>query len=347
MVYRFLKAGYIVVDDLYNTPEEDNSVVIRSLPAASHIESLPDVKKEYEAVSANPNDENVKNLGNSIVEILRGFRSPALGIGAESIKQSLKNLDKEVTEALLPKVTAKQQLDAYKGVLDNLQMIVNEINQEDDHVRLTKLRSVRNYKENLEEYNQINSRLDDNQIQLDKARQSVANVIWYFNNQELSTRTLEKQDPEVYSQWFAKAKEEWNNFTQNHGGAFRAPDQALNTVLEKTFKSEEPSPNYFSYLFTLLPILLVVLVLYLIFARQMKGMGTTAMNFGKSPARLMVKGENKITFKDVAGVDEAMEELQEIVEFLKNPQKFTSLGGRIPKGVLMHRPSGNRKNSDS
>lgn len=337
------KAGYVVVDDLYNTPEEDNSVVIRSLPSASHIESLTDVKKEYETASANPTDDNVKNLGNSISEILRNFRSPALGIGSESIKQNLKNIDKEVTDALVPTITSKQRLDAFKGVLDNLQSVVNEINQEDDHVRLTKLRSVRNYKENLEEYNQINSRLDDNQIQLDKARQSVANVIWYFNNKELSTRALEKQDPEVYSQWFAKAKEEWTNFTQNRGGAFRAPDQALNTVLEKTFKSEEPSPNYFSYLFTLMPILLVVLVLYLIFARQMKGMGTTAMNFGKSPARLMVKGENKITFKDVAGVDEALEELEEIVEFLKNPQKFTALGGRIPKGVLCIGPPGTGK----
>ncbi len=57
----------------------------------------------------------------------------------------------------------------------------------------------------------------------------------------------------------------------------------------------------------------------------MKGMGNTAMNFGKSPPRLLSKGENKVTFKDVAGVDEALEELQEIVEFLKNPQKFTSL----------------------
>ncbi len=169
------------------------------------------------------------------------------------------------------------------------------------------------------------------------------NVIWFFNNQEISTRTLEKQDPEVFNQWFAKAKEEWNNFSHNRGGIFRAPDQPLNGVLEKTFKSEEPSPNYFSYLFTLMPVLLVLLVLYLIFARQMKGMGNTAMNFGKSPASLLNKGDNKITFKDVAGVDEALEELQENLEFLKSPQKFTSLGGRIPKGVLCIGPPGTGK----
>ena len=242
-----------------------------------------------------------------------------------------------------PQADLNRKLQVYSGALSGLKDVIQELNQEEDHIRLTQLRSVRNYKETLDEYNQVNTRLEDNQIQLDKARQAVVNTIWFFNNQELSTRMLEKQDPDTFNQWFGKAKEEWNNFNHNRGGIFRAPDQPLNTVLEKTFKSEEPSPNYFSYLFTLLPVFLVMLVLYLIFARQMKGMGTTAMNFGKSPARLMNKGENKVTFKDVAGVDEALEELTEIVEFLKNPQKFTALGGRIPKGVLCIGPPGTGK----
>jgi cell division protease FtsH len=90
-------------------------------------------------------------------------------------------------------------------------------------------------------------------------------------------------------------------------------------------------------------VLLVLSVLYFIFSRQVKGMGSNAMSFGKSPAKLLVKGQNKITFKDVAGVDEAIEELQEIVEFLKSPQKFTALGGRIPKGVLCVGPPGTGK----
>ena len=93
----------------------------------------------------------------------------------------------------------------------------------------------------------------------------------------------------------------------------------------------------------LLPALLVVLVLYFIFSRQMKGMGTNAMNFGKSPAKLMAKGTNKVTFKDVAGVDEAIEELQEIVEFLKIPKNLRHLGGHIPKGVLCIGPPGTGK----
>lgn len=336
------KGGYVVIDDFYNTPEEDHSVVIKTLPK-SNIESLNELQAELSRAKQNPSNVSLKNLGHGISELLRNFRSPALGIGSETIKQTLKTVDKEVAEANTQEMSLSQRLNIYGKALGNIQGVVEELNQQEDHVRLGKLRSVRGYKEALDEYNQTNTRLADNQIQLDKSRIAVSTVTWYFNNQELTTRALEKQDPEVYGQWFAKEKEEWSNFQHNRGGVFRAPDQPLNTVLEKTFKSEEPSPNYLSYLFTMMPVLLVILVLYLIFARQMKGMGTTAMNFGKSPARLLNKGENKITFKDVAGVDEALEELQEIVEFLKNPQKFTALGGRIPKGVLCIGPPGTGK----
>lgn len=336
------KGGYVVVDDFYNTPDEDYSVVLKTLSKGT-TESLSDLQVELAEAEKSSTPQALKNLSNGINELLRNFRSPALGIGSESIKQTLKTIDKDISDANSEQIPSAQRLLVYSKSLESLQSVVEELNQQEDHIRLTKLRSVRNYKETLDEYTQINNRLEDNQIQLDKARQSVSNVIWYFNNQELSTKALEKQDPEIFSQWFGKAKEEWQNFNTNRGGIFRAPDQPLNVVLEKTFKSEEPAPNYFSYLFTLLPVLLVVLVLYLIFARQMKGMGNTAMNFGKSPAKLLNKADNKITFKDVAGVDEALEELQEIVEFLKSPQKFTSLGGRIPKGVLCIGPPGTGK----
>jgi cell division protease FtsH len=338
------KGGYVVVDDLYNTPENDHSVIIKTVPRDSHVESLADLEFQVAQLHQNPSEEEFKNLRLGITHFLRNFRSPALGIGSETMKQTLKTLDQQVSESEQMQGTSTiTRLGFYDTILSNLQKVVDTLNQPEDHVRLTKLRSVRNYKEALDEYNQINTRLSDNQIQLNKARQSVAHVIWYFNNQELSTRALERQDSEIFHQWFSKAKEEWNNFSQNRGGVFRAPDQPLNTVLEKTFKSEEPSPNYMSYLFTFLPVLLVMLALYLIFARQMKGMGNAAMSFGKSPARLLNKADNKVTFKDVAGVDEALEELQEIVEFLKNPQKFTSLGGRIPKGVLCIGPPGTGK----
>jgi cell division protease FtsH len=327
------KGGFVIVDDLYNTPNEDNSIIVTSVPS-SNVESLARLKEDYQTVQKDPKDSAVKELENGIHQLVRGLRSPTFGIGSESIKQTLRTIDQDLTNAASLSIQEKLQISL--NSLDSLQSIFTELDQVEDHVRLSKLRSVRSYKELLDENSQINNRLDDNQIQLDKARQSVANVIWYFNNQELSTRSLEKQDPEVFGQWFTKAKEEWTNFNHNRGGIFRAPDQPLNTVMEKSFKSEEPTTNYFSYLFSFMPILLVLFVLWMIFSKQMKGMGNTAMNFGKSPAKLMNKGENKITFKDVAGVDEALEELQEIVEFLKNPQKFTILGGT----------SGNWKNID-
>ena len=190
---------------------------------------------------------------------------PQLGIGNESVKQNLKNVDDLLAEANNTQADSAFKLAAYEKALGELQFVVNNLNEVEDHVRLSKLRSVRNYKELLDESTQLASRLEDNEIQLDKARQAISHVIWFFNNQELSTRALEKQDPEIFNHWFTNAREEWNNFAQNRGGIFKAPDQPLNTVLEKTFKSEEPTPNYFNYLFTIMPVLLVILVLYFIF----------------------------------------------------------------------------------
>ncbi len=92
-----------------------------------------------------------------------------------------------------------------------------------------------------------------------------------------------------------------------------------------------------------LPIALFLLVLYFFFRSQIKMAGKGALNFGKSKARMLSRDKNKVTFRDVAGVDEAKEEVQELVEFLKDPKKFQKLGGRIPKGVLMVGPPGTGK----
>ncbi len=83
------------------------------------------------------------------------------------------------------------------------------------------------------------------------------------------------------------------------------------------------------------PIFLFLLILYFFFRQQIRMAGKGALNFGKSKARMLSRDKNKITFKDVAGVEEAKEEVTEIVEFLRDPKKFQKLGGRIPKGVLM------------
>ncbi len=337
------KNGYIVVDSTYSTPEKDNSVTINEL-SKKNIASLASLQASFDALGTRPTAAGLHDLGKQLGDLTSAFRSPMLGIGNEAIKQKLKAIDKSIDEANNnDKQPLEAKLSTYGVALTDLKAIAEDINQFEDHARLSKLRSVRNYLDSMQEYSLLATKLDDNQAQLEKARQAVANVIWFYNNQELSTRALEKQDSEQYSHWFMTAKEEWDGFAANKGGIFKAPDQPLNTVLEKTFKSEVPAPNYFSYLLTAMPLILIALVLYFVFSRQMKGMGTNAMNFGKSPAKLLVKGTNKITFKDVAGIDEAREELQEIVDFLKNPQKFTALGGHIPKGVLCIGPPGTGK----
>ena len=100
-----------------------------------------------------------------------------------------------------------------------------------------------------------------------------------------------------------------------------------------TAKPEEDS-NWFQVFLSWVPMLLLIGV-WIFFMRQMQVGGGKALSFGKSRARLMSDSQEKVTFDDVAGIDEAKDELQEIIEFLRDPRKFTRLGGRIPKGVLL------------
>ncbi len=115
----------------------------------------------------------------------------------------------------------------------------------------------------------------------------------------------------------------------------------LNEDLEKrllnspVFTTSEPNTFVMSLLFTVLPILVVAVLIYFFFIRQIKMAGKGAMSFGKSKARMLSKDKNRTTFKDVAGVEEAKDEVYELVDFLKDPKKFQKLGGRIPKGILM------------
>ncbi len=104
--------------------------------------------------------------------------------------------------------------------------------------------------------------------------------------------------------------------------------------VEITAKPKDDSPWYTTLLVSWLPMLVLVGV-WIFFMRQMQSGGGKAMSFGKSRARLMTESSVKVTFKDVAGIEEAKEEVAEIIEFLKDPKKFTRLGGRIPKGVLL------------
>jgi cell division protease FtsH len=110
------------------------------------------------------------------------------------------------------------------------------------------------------------------------------------------------------------------------------------------FSIKEPQNNgiFLQLLFNIGPFV-VLIAIWFFMLRQMQSGGNKAMSFGKSRARLLSMQQKKITFKDVAGVDEAKEELKEIIEYLREPQKFQKLGGRIPKGVLLVGPPGTGK----
>ena len=106
--------------------------------------------------------------------------------------------------------------------------------------------------------------------------------------------------------------------------------------------SEEGMPTFFAVLLNWFPMLLLIGV-WIFFMRQMQSGGGKAMGFGKSRARMLTEMSGRVTFEDVAGIDEAKMELEEIVDFLKDPHKFQRLGGRIPKGVLLVGPPGTGK----
>ncbi|MCL4219443.1 MAG: AAA family ATPase, partial [Candidatus Hydrogenedentes bacterium] len=115
----------------------------------------------------------------------------------------------------------------------------------------------------------------------------------------------------------------------------------LNKGIEWTQKDE--SNLLVSFLFNVVPLILIVAVFWFFMFRQVQGGSNKALSFGKSRARLVNHSDKVVTFDDVAGVDEAKEELQEIIEFLREPKKFSRLGGKIPKGVLLVGPPGSGK----
>ena len=117
--------------------------------------------------------------------------------------------------------------------------------------------------------------------------------------------------------------------------AFLTRDKEDQLFASEKVTASQPNTMLMSVLWSVAPFVLIGLLFWFFFIRQIKIAGKGALSFGKSKARMLAKDRNKTTFKDVAGVEEAIEEVSELVEFLKDPKKFQKLGGRIPKGVLM------------
>ena len=330
--YSLPQNGARIVDSSYDLVGLNASLTLKSL-SDRKLTSLTTLNSKLSSFNSQSSLESCKAFSEQLISLVQNFRSPVLGIGDDQLKSEIKALEVRLYQLRTSNDT-KNYLEVFNETLQSLNVISQDLLFKNQGAQFLALRNVKSYLSVLDSLKSSTDAFDANQIQLEKARSLVINTTWYFNNQELTTQALEKQDPDTFGKWFVGAKTEFDAFNANKNLEFRAPDQPRNLVLDKTFKSVDPSPNYISYIVTFLPVLIVGFFLYMIFSRQMKGASSGAMTFGKSPAKLLTKDKNKVTFKDVAGCDESKEELQEIVDFLKDPAKFTSLGARIPKGVL-------------
>ena len=149
-----------------------------------------------------------------------------------------------------------------------------------------------------------------------------------FNDAEMTAAKLKSENPPAY-------------------GRFRTrviKNKLIDENLSKLNIKVEPRDNWFTSLLSMvLPVLIIGIIIYILFSRQIKMSNRSAMQFGKSRARMIMPDELNVKFSDVAGADEAKEEIVEIVEFLKDPLKFKLLGGKIPRGCLLVGPPGTGK----
>ncbi|HEY7487841.1 MAG TPA: ATP-dependent zinc metalloprotease FtsH [Streptosporangiaceae bacterium] len=170
-------------------------------------------------------------------------------------------------------------------------------------------------------------------------------VIAAINNNQVKSALVVDKDQRIEITLKDSGKKQQASWVDGQGKdlANLLQQKAQQGQLPGGYNVQVPKQNLFvSLLFSFLPIVVVVLI-FLFIMNQMQGGGSRVMNFGKSKAKLLTKDTPKTTFADVAGADEAIEELQEIKDFLQNPAKFQAIGAKIPKGVLLYGPPGTGK----
>lgn len=334
--------AYSVVDWSQDNALGVNHIFIRTNSEENPLVSFREIKEDLSLFEQREflSLEEWYLFQKKVDDLIHYFLSPILRITDQEVKRGLQEIASSVKQW---KVRDKKEENFafFKFQLDRVRSFIEKLDREHEGTRLNQTRSVQRYKRQLSKSQEIANQIEHTYTLVKRFYQD--RDVWFFRNQELSSRLLEKQEKESFTQWFAEASVEWENFHYNRSSHFSVLNQPLTLVLEKKFRTEEPSTNYWNYLLTPLPIILFILFLYFLFAKQIKNVGEGPMGFGRSPARMITKEENKIRFRNVAGIDEAKEELREIVAFLKDPQKFTSLGARIPKGVLCVGPPGTGK----
>ncbi|PTX91074.1 ATP-dependent zinc metalloprotease FtsH [Opitutus sp. ER46] len=166
-------------------------------------------------------------------------------------------------------------------------------------------------------------------------------------NRDAKKPAIIRPDPSSGRDWMVITGESRKDAT-SPWQPFRVADRVTDTTYERLTKTNAFQPQPTQTLLTsiaaqVIPFIIIIGLLYFLFVRQLRQAGRGALSFGKSRAKLLTRDRDKITFADVAGCDEAKEEVSEVVEFLKDPKKFTKMGGRIPKGILMVGPPGTGK----